>query len=170
MSSTIPQQKGNLIIVFAILYLYDLSNKKFIYSVNIIIIMATATDLKIELITQFDNILAVANINNMIERFNKGSKQYELSVNNLSGGRDAIGIIDNFVTGDPRRYTIYIKVAGTQLTLEKGIIGEAVLNSTEFATQETAFTTKLEILRAQIYTDSITMTSTIGANIVNRLS
>lgn len=132
--------------------------------------MATATDLKTELIAQFDAVLAVAKIDNMQEIFNKGFKNYELAVNNPNGGKDAIGIRDNFVTGDDRQYTIYIRISSQQLTSNKDIISETILTSGEFDTQELAFVTQLETYRDQIYTNSVNMVNAIGTNMVTILS
>ena len=132
--------------------------------------MATVTDLKDELLTQWAAVLAVAGVDNMQETTNKGFAQYELTVNNANGGKDAIGIRNNFVTDDPRQYTIYIRIASQQLPREKAIIAEAVLLIGEFTPEETAFVAQLDALRDLIYADSVAMVTAIGTNMVTRLS
>ena len=132
--------------------------------------MATITDLKTELITQFGNVLAVAKINNLNETKNGGVLLYEIAVNSNETGRDTIVIRDNANTLDSERYVIYMRLASQQLTKDKDIITTAILTAGEFATMAGNFTTALEAFRDQIYTDSISMVTSIATGMVTRLS
>jgi len=133
--------------------------------------MATATDLKNELISSFNDVLtAITEITNMKETLANGKKNYEIFVlNSDNGGKDSIVINDNGNTSDANRYTIIMNISSNQTEFTKKLITKATLTSGEFGTLESSFTSKLEIFRSDIYNNSVTMVDSVAQNMVNRL-
>jgi hypothetical protein len=133
--------------------------------------MATAADLKTQLIDSFNNVLtAITSINNMKENLANGKKSYEIFVvSSQNGGKDKIVINDNGNSSDDEQFTIQMVASSQQVEFTKELIYKAVLTSGEFGTLETAFTSKLEGYRSDIYDNSITAIDTIEQDMVSRL-